>query len=43
MLDTSGSMGISSLVLPNNNTLGSPGDVDPQYANTATPMCDGKC
>ena len=40
MLDTSGSMGISSLVLPNNNTLGSPGDVDPQYANTATPMCD---
>lgn len=27
MLDTSGSMGISSLVLPNNNTYGSPGDV----------------
>lgn len=40
MLDTSGSMGISSLVLPNNNTLGSPGDVDPQYANTTTPMCN---
>lgn len=28
MLDTSGSMGISSLVLPKNNTYGSPGDVD---------------
>lgn len=39
MLDTSGSMGISSLVLPNNNPLGSPGDVAPQYANTNTPMC----
>lgn len=32
MLDTSGSMGISSLVLPKNNTYGSPGDVD-------TPLC----
>jgi len=39
MLDTSGSMGISSLVLPNNNTLGSPGDVAPKYADTKTPMC----
>lgn len=28
MLDTSGSMGISSLVLPKNNAYGSPGDVD---------------
>lgn len=28
MLDTSGSMGISSLVLPKNNQYGSPGDVD---------------
>lgn len=28
MLDTSGSMGISSLVLPKNNIYGSPGDVD---------------
>ncbi|WP_104505672.1 pilus assembly protein [Acinetobacter indicus] len=28
MLDTSGSMGISSLVLPTNNTYGSPGDVE---------------
>lgn len=28
MLDTSGSMGISSLVLPRNNAYGSPGDVD---------------
>ena len=28
MLDTSGSMGISSLVLPKNNKYGSPGDVD---------------
>lgn len=28
MLDTSGSMGISSLVLPRNNQYGSPGDVD---------------
>lgn len=33
MLDTSGSMGISSLVLPKNNNYGSPGDVD-------TPLCD---
>lgn len=32
MLDTSGSMGISSLVLPKNNTYGSPGDVD-------SPLC----
>ncbi|ALF59954.1 hypothetical protein [Psychrobacter urativorans] len=28
MIDTSGSMGISSLVLPKNNPYGSPGDVD---------------
>ncbi|MFP3456600.1 PilC/PilY family type IV pilus protein [Psychrobacter sp. SIMBA_152] len=28
MIDTSGSMGISSLVLPKNNRFGSPGDVD---------------
>ena len=28
MLDTSGSMGISSLVLPKNNAYGSSGDVD---------------
>ncbi|MEG2273176.1 MAG: PilC/PilY family type IV pilus protein, partial [Acinetobacter sp.] len=28
MLDTSGSMGISSLVMPKTNTYGSPGDVD---------------
>lgn len=28
MIDTSGSMGISSLVLPKNNQYGSPGDVD---------------
>lgn len=28
MLDTSGSMGISSLVIPKNNPYGSPGDVD---------------
>ena len=28
MIDTSGSMGISSLVLPKNNLYGSPGDVD---------------
>ena len=33
MLDTSGSMGISSLVLPKNNIFGSPGDVD-------TALCD---
>ena len=33
MLDTSGSMGISSLVLPRNNQYGSPGDVD-------SPLCD---
>ncbi len=32
MLDTSGSMGISSLVLPKNNSYGSPGDVD-------SPLC----
>lgn len=32
MLDTSGSMGISSLVLPKNNAYGSPGDV-------TTPLC----
>lgn len=35
MLDTSGSMGISSLVLPKNNMYGSPGDVD-------TPLCEQK-
>lgn len=29
MLDTSGSMGISSLVLPKNNKHGSPGDIEP--------------
>lgn len=43
MLDTSGSMGISSLVLPRTNPYGSPGDVDialcdrvavPEYNNT---------
>lgn len=34
MLDTSGSMGISSLVLPRNNEYGSPGDVD---ASLCTP------
>ena len=33
MLDTSGSMGISSLVMPKNNMFGSPGDVD-------NPLCD---
>ena len=33
MIDTSGSMGISSLVLPKNNLYGSPGDVD-------VPLCD---
>lgn len=33
MIDTSGSMGISSLVLPKNNPYGSPGDVD-------VPLCD---
>ena len=33
MLDTSGSMGISSLVLPKNNPYGSPGDID-------TALCD---
>lgn len=33
MIDTSGSMGISSLVLPKNNKYGSPGDVD-------VPLCD---
>ena len=33
MLDTSGSMGISSLVMPKNNIFGSPGDVD-------NPLCD---
>lgn len=33
MIDTSGSMGISSLVLPKNNPYGSPGDVD-------EPLCD---
>lgn len=35
MIDTSGSMGISSLVLPKNNRFGSPGDVD-------TPLCERK-
>lgn len=33
MIDTSGSMGISSLVLPKDNQYGSPGDVD-------VPLCD---
>lgn len=33
MLDTSGSMGISSLVLPKNNKFGSPGDVDVSLCN----------
>lgn len=33
MIDTSGSMGISSLVIPKNNKYGSPGDVD-------VPLCD---
>ena len=33
MIDTSGSMGISSLVLPKNNLYGSPGDVD-------VPLCE---
>ena len=35
MIDTSGSMGISSLVLPRNNPYGSPGDVN-------TPLCEKK-
>lgn len=35
MIDTSGSMGISSLVLPKDNQYGSPGDVD-------TPLCARK-
>lgn len=35
MIDTSGSMGISSLVLPKNNPYGSPGDVD-------KPLCEKK-
>ena len=35
MLDTSGSMGISSLVLPNNNKFGSPGDIAPNVT-----LCD---
>ncbi|ELA09785.1 pilus assembly protein tip-associated adhesin PilY1 [Moraxella macacae 0408225] len=33
MIDTSGSMGISSLVIPKNNQYGSPGDVD-------SPLCE---
>ena len=38
MLDTSGSMGISSLVLPKTNAYGSPGDVDSSLcAHTAVP------
>ena len=36
MLDTSGSMGISSLVLPKNNPYGSPGDVDTTLCTTGT-------
>ena len=36
MLDTSGSMGISSLVLPRNNKFGSPGDVDSSLCNATT-------
>lgn len=35
MLDTSGSMGISSLVLPKNNLYGSPGDVDTALCSKA--------
>ncbi|OBX84462.1 PilC/PilY family type IV pilus protein [Moraxella nonliquefaciens] len=35
MLDTSGSMGISSLVLPKNNLFGSPGDVDKSLCKQA--------
>ena len=35
MLDTSGSMGISSLVLPKNNKYGSPGDVDSSLCGAA--------
>lgn len=35
MIDTSGSMGLSSLVLPKNNPYGSPGDVE-------VPLCDIK-
>ena len=36
MLDTSGSMGISSLVLPKTNQYGSPGDVDTPLCTTGT-------
>lgn len=36
MLDTSGSMGISSLVLPKNNQYGSPGDVDSSLCSRTT-------
>lgn len=36
MLDTSGSMGISSLVLPKNNPYGSPGDVTEPLCGRAT-------
>jgi len=36
MLDTSGSMGISSLVLPKNNKYGSPGDVDNSLCSRTT-------
>lgn len=35
MIDTSGSMGLSSLVLPNDNPYGSPGDVE-------VPLCETK-
>lgn len=34
MLDTSGSMGISSLVLPKSNDFGSPGDIDATTCNS---------
>ena len=36
MLDTSGSMGISSLVLPKNNKYGSPGDVNSSLCSRTT-------
>lgn len=39
MLDTSGSMGISSLVLPNKNDYGSPGDLKIAENGTYQPLC----
>lgn len=36
MLDTSGSMGISSLVIPKNNSYGSPGDVENSLCDETT-------